>query len=59
MEYYSGYTFDELQPCLAIMHEMLCHAPSNQLQVVFRKYSRQDYLRVAAIQPRSTAPTAR
>lgn len=44
---YTGYTYEELRPCLTEMREVVKRAPLLKTQAIFRKYSEPKYLKAA------------
>ena len=49
LEYYSGYTYSQLRNCMMEMHEFVKRVPLMKYQTSFKKYSGENYLRIAAL----------
>ena len=56
LEQVSGYTAEELAPCVAEMHAIFRKAESNSLQAVREKYSHAKFLCVSTLTPPDTCP---
>jgi len=52
----SGYSADDLAPCVAEMHAVFRKAESNSLQAVREKYSHAKFLCVSTLTPPDTVP---
>lgn len=46
---HTGYTYEDLRPCLTEMKEVVKRAPLLKTQAIFRKYSEAKYLKAASI----------
>eukprot|EP00771_Trimastix_marina_P002805 gnl/Trimastix_PCT/3969.p1 GENE.gnl/Trimastix_PCT/3969~~gnl/Trimastix_PCT/3969.p1 ORF type:complete len:382 (+),score=130.80 gnl/Trimastix_PCT/3969:45-1190(+) len=47
LQHYSGYSLDDLQPCMAAIRDLVKKSPTSRFRAVFRKYSSTRYLEVA------------
>ena len=52
LEFYSGHKFTGITDCIKRLHQVWKCQPHSKLNVIWRKYSRREYLRVAALHPR-------
>lgn len=57
LEYYTGYTEDQLRPCIQTMEGIIAHAPSSSLKAVYKKWSSTKFGAVARIPMISMQPT--
>lgn len=49
LQHYSGYSYDQLLPCMSEMREHIKKAPKNKYKTIYKKYSDARYLRSALI----------
>lgn len=56
LEFYSGYTNQELEECMRKLHRIWKLQPINKANVLWKKFSNSDYMRVASLKPREELP---
>jgi G2/mitotic-specific cyclin 1/2 len=47
LQHYTGYSYDELRPCLVEMRELVKSAPTMRAQTIYKKYAEPKYLKAA------------
>jgi G2/mitotic-specific cyclin 1/2 len=49
LQYYTGFTYEQLMPCMQEMRELVQKAPTLKTQAIYKKYSQAKYLQASLI----------